>query len=182
MRTRARSMSANNIGREMRRGAWTAQVYASPREVTADRPFHVRATTAETYQRLAPRHVSTGGVQVLGLWTSADAGEFQRICYAIMLCKIAAFLYYYGQGVTKDLNNAAELSKTAADQGNAAAQNHLGWLYQNGLGVPKDSGKAVDLYQKAVNQGNAEAEVNLGLLYESGQGVTRDLAKATELY
>ena len=80
-------MSANNIGREMRRGAWTAQVYASAREVTADRPVpSARDDKRRPTNDLRPDPVSTGGVQVLGLWTSADAGEFQRTCYAIMLC------------------------------------------------------------------------------------------------
>jgi TPR repeat protein/uncharacterized RDD family membrane protein YckC len=70
----------------------------------------------------------------------------------------------------------------AANQGNAMAQNNLGWLYQNGEGVPKDLGKAAELYQKAADQGNAFGQNNLGWLYRNGEGVPKDLGKAAELY
>jgi uncharacterized RDD family membrane protein YckC len=75
----------------------------------------------------------------------------------------------------------ADLQK-AADQGNARAQNDLGWLYENGQGVPKDLGKAADLYQKAADQGDADAQFNLGNLYRDGRGVPQDSEKAIELY
>jgi hypothetical protein len=93
-----------------------------------------------------------------------------------------AMLYQVGLGVSKDLGEAAELYRKAADQGYAVAQRHLGLLYYNGQGVPKDLGKAAELFQKAADQGDSTAERELGWLYENGQGVPKDLTKAAELY
>ena len=36
----------------------------------------------------------------------------------------------YGEGVIKDLEEAARLYRLAADQGNAVAQNNLGFCYK----------------------------------------------------
>ena len=63
--------------------------------------------------------------------------------------------------MTKDWGKAAELYQKAADQGNAAAQNNLGYLYENGDGVPTDFAKAEQLYQKAADRGNQAAVANL---------------------
>jgi TPR repeat protein len=43
--------------------------------------------------------------------------------------------YYYGNGVKKSLEKAAEWYKKAADRGNAYATHSLGWCYINGKGV-----------------------------------------------
>jgi TPR repeat protein len=56
---------------------------------------------------------------------------------------------------------AAELYQKAANQGNAAAQNNLGFLYEYGQGVIKDLAKATELYQKSADQGNQVAIANL---------------------
>jgi TPR repeat protein len=67
-----------------------------------------------------------------------------------------------------------------AEQGNAAAQNNLGWMYQNGQGVTRDYAQAADWYRKAATQGNAIAQSHLGWMYYSGKGVTQDYAQAAE--
>jgi TPR repeat protein len=59
--------------------------------------------------------------------------------------------------VPRDLEKAADLYQKAADQGNAYAQNELGWLYEYGEGVPEDFKKARELYQKAASQGDKAA-------------------------
>ena len=68
--------------------------------------------------------------------------------------------YEYGKGVEKDLVQAAVLFRQAADQGHAAAQNHLGWCYEKGQGVEKDLVQAAVLYRQAADQGGARCELN----------------------
>jgi len=70
-------------------------------------------------------------------------------------------LYEKGTGVTKSTAKAAELYKSAADQGNPYAQYNLARYYEEGIVVTKDSAKAFDLYQKAANQGNTFAQDKL---------------------
>jgi hypothetical protein len=54
------------------------------------------------------------------------------------------------------------LSKLAANQGDAAAQNNLGFFYEHGRGgLPKDDGEAARLYKLAADQGNAWAQAAL---------------------
>jgi TonB family protein len=78
----------------------------------------------------------------------------------------------------KNYSMALTWFRKAADQGDAAAQNNVGWLYQNGWGVQQDYSKAMAWYRKAADQGNATAEVNLAWLYRKGYGVQQDYAQA----
>ena len=57
--------------------------------------------------------------------------------------------------------------RKAAEQGNATAQNNLGWCYKNGYGVTKNYYEAVKWYRKAAKQGNEIAKKNLERLGES---------------
>ena len=72
--------------------------------------------------------------------------------------------------------------RKAAEQGDAAAQNYLGWMYQNSFGVTQNDFEAVKWYRKAAAQGNANAQNNLGLMYKRGHGVTQDYAEAVKWY
>ena len=53
-----------------------------------------------------------------------------------------------------------EVAKTlkAAEQGDADAQNYLGWMYSHGYGVPKNKAEAVKWYRKAAEQGDSDAK------------------------
>ena len=53
--------------------------------------------------------------------------------------------------------------RTRAEQGDAGAQNVLGFMYSHGRGVPQDDHEAVRWYQLAADQGHAAAQFNLGL-------------------
>ena len=46
-------------------------------------------------------------------------------------------------GVPPDYGEAIRWYRQAADRGNAAAMNNIGWLYQHGRGVPQDYGEAM---------------------------------------
>lgn len=65
-----------------------------------------------------------------------------------------------------------------AEQGNAEAQNMLGFMYRYGQGVPQDFEQARVWYRRAADQGNATAQNNLGALYRQGLGVPQDYEEA----
>ena len=71
--------------------------------------------------------------------------------------------------------------KKAAEQGNTAAQNNMGFMYEKGRGVLKDYKASASWYQKAADAGSATAQVNLGSYYCYGTGVDKDLAMSKTL-
>ena len=75
-----------------------------------------------------------------------------------------------------------ENRKKAAEQGNAAAQFHLGLMYDFGDGVRQNNVTAMHWYQKAAEQGEVRAQVNLGSMYERGDGVLKDDMAAFKWY
>ncbi len=85
-----------------------------------------------------------------------------------------------GDGVEKNLDEAARWYRKAADQGDASAQCNLGFCYYNGLGVAKDLSEAFRLFEASANQGNADAQANLASMYELGQATPKDDSKALE--
>jgi hypothetical protein len=82
----------------------------------------------------------------------------------------------------QDYVTALRELRPLAQQGNAPAQNNLGFMYMEGRGVTQDDAEAVRLYRQAAAQGNAYAYGNLGLMYAEGRGVTQDNAEAVRLY
>ncbi|MBR6031632.1 MAG: sel1 repeat family protein [Bacteroidaceae bacterium] len=72
--------------------------------------------------------------------------------------------------------------QSAAEKGDAEAQNQLGVMYSRGQGTEKDDAKAVELYQKSAEQGYAIAQCNLGFRYRDGNGVQKDSQKAFEFF
>lgn len=71
------------------------------------------------------------------------------------------WMYYYGTGVTQDYDEAVNLFRLAADQGNSVAQCSLGEMYEKGEGVAKDNAQAVDLCRKAAEEGDEDAKALL---------------------
>jgi hypothetical protein len=70
-------------------------------------------------------------------------------------------MYVNGEGVEKDMNQAVELFKKAAEQGHVDAQNNLGAMYFTGEGVNRDEKEAIKWFEKAASQGNSDAQANL---------------------
>ena len=60
--------------------------------------------------------------------------------------------FYLGQGVEKDLAQAAHWYRKAAEQGHVGAQLSLADCYANGWGVPKDPGQAAWWRDKATGE------------------------------
>lgn len=69
---------------------------------------------------------------------------------------------------------------TLAEQGDARAQQALGWMYYDGQGRAKDFNKAAYWYTRAAEQGNVTAQINLAQMYAYGKGVTQDLSNAAK--
>ncbi|MGE5145468.1 MAG: hypothetical protein ACM3N5_01895, partial [Candidatus Eiseniibacteriota bacterium] len=94
-----------------------------------------------------------------------------------------AQLYLRGEGVTKDLAEAARWYRVAASQHNDAnAQYALGVLLDRGIGVDKDPIEALLWFQRAAQQGHPAALTNTGVAYSKGEIVPRDYAKAASYF
>ncbi len=89
---------------------------------------------------------------------------------------IKAEMYYYGQGVNRNISEAVEWYKLAARNGNTSAQNQLGELFNYG----SEYIEAFKCYKLAAEQGNANAQYNLSACYYNGIGVTSDKSEAVK--
>lgn len=79
-------------------------------------------------------------------------------------------------------SEAVRLLREAAEQGEAKAQNKMGYLYDVGKEVLQNDAEAVRWYRRAAAQGYAMAQYNLGNHYMSGRGVPQDYGEAAEWY
>jgi len=87
-------------------------------------------------------------------------------------------MYMGGIGVPKDEGTGVQWTLMSAKQGDAIAEDNLGWAYEAGIGVRQDYAAAADWYKKAAEQGIARSQNNLAGLYLHGRGVPQDLAAA----
>jgi len=78
----------------------------------------------------------------------------------------------------KHYTAALYLYKKVAENGNAAAQNRLGYIYQNGLGITMNVNKANEWFRKSAENGDEWGQYNLGVNYQYGQGLEQDEKKA----
>ena len=77
-----------------------------------------------------------------------------------------------------DYATAMEGFRVHAEQGDADAQNNLGFMYAQGKGVPENDVEAVKWSRKAAEQGDAFAQYNLGVMYAQGARVPEDYVLA----
>ncbi len=91
------------------------------------------------------------------------------------------YMYYKGQGVDQDGEEAVKWLRKAAEQGDVKAQLRLGMMFRLGLTVPKNYAEAEKWLRKATEQGDAKARYNLGLMYYRGEGVDQDEVEGLEL-
>lgn len=87
-------------------------------------------------------------------------------------------LYYTGQGVAQDYQQAFVWTNKAAEQGHMRAQFNLATLYFSGIGVEQDHATAFSWYERAARSGHGEAQFNLGTMYRDGDGVERNIVNA----
>lgn len=67
----------------------------------------------------------------------------------------------------------------SAKQGNAAAQNNLGWMYQQNEG---NIHEANVWYRRSAEQGYSHAQNNIGAIYQNGLGVEQNDSEAVKWY
>jgi TPR repeat protein len=77
-------------------------------------------------------------------------------------------IYYLGEEIHQNYNEAFSYFKKSAKQNYAPAQNMLGIMYYNGYGVELNYNEAFTWFYKAANQGNDEAQYYLGMIYHDG--------------
>lgn len=109
------------------------------------------------------------------LRASADAG-FEPAMLDLALA------YSQGNGVSKNLELAAELFDAAVKSEYSPAYYHLGCCYEFGEGVGCDINRAVELYRKGADAGDKSAQYSLGLCYMTGSGVEEDYDEAARLF
>lgn len=90
-------------------------------------------------------------------------------------------LYGSGNGIAKNMVEAAKWYRRAADLGHPKAQAMLGVLFNSGQGVPQSKVEAIKWWRRAADQGDTDARYSLGMAYWKGDGVTQDFDKANAL-
>lgn len=91
-------------------------------------------------------------------------------------------LFFKGNQVPKNLQQAERYYRLAAEGGHSDAQFMLGFMYHEGMGVQQNFGEAFHWYGKAAEQGHSRAMHNVGAMYCKGEGVPVDYRKADEWY
>ena len=91
-------------------------------------------------------------------------------------------MYQTGNGVAKDMNEAARLYRLAIDQGITDAMVNLGAVFIQGDGLPPDLAEGIRLYIRASEQESSEAQMRLGNMYENGLGFRQDATEAVRWY
>jgi len=87
-----------------------------------------------------------------------------------------------GSSSSRNLLNAVDYLRRAADLGYGPAQAALGYLYETGRGVTSDPGQAFDWYKKAARQGDPLAQWLAGRVVFVGEGPPRDLNQAANWF
>ena len=88
------------------------------------------------------------------------------------------WMYFKGEGVVKDYDEAERWISLAADSGDRNAQYSLGLMHQ----LLGDYKNAIALYTKAAESGHSAAYYQLGKIYYAGLGVGKNHGKAYEFF
>ena len=87
-------------------------------------------------------------------------------------------MYYTGQGVPQNYDEAVRWYRLAAEQGNVAAQSNLAEMYYIGEDVPQDYTEAAKWLRLAAESGDHDVQFNLGMMYAYGDGVVQSVVMA----
>ena len=91
-------------------------------------------------------------------------------------------LYYEGEGVNQNYEEAVKYFRMAANKGDADALDMLGDCYKNGEGVPQNYEEAVKYYKLAAEKKNKYSLNSLGLCYLNGTGVSKNYEEAKKYF
>jgi len=74
--------------------------------------------------------------------------------------------YFYGNGVTRDYNEAAKWFRRAVEHDSEnKKQNNLGWCYYRGTGIEPNYSEQEQWFRREAEKGNADAQYFLGWLF-----------------
>lgn len=114
--------------------------------------------------------------EALAIWTPlAEQGDRQAQ-FAI------GEMYFRGQGVKRNLDEAFKWKRLSALQGFARAQNDLATMYLAGSGTPMDLSQVMRWFRAAADQGDVGGQSGLAMIYQNGFGVRRDYTEAAKWY
>ena len=74
-------------------------------------------------------------------------------------------MYFNGQGISQDHQEAVKWITLSADQGEVESQKNLGIIYRDGEVVPQDYQTAAKWFELAATQGNITSQINIGFFY-----------------
>jgi TPR repeat protein len=144
--------------------------------------LRVRGKQAVAMMVLAAALAAAGGAQTTGAGQTAgiDAALLVKANAGDAAAEVrVGESYAAGQGVARNLEQAAEWYGKAAEKGDLAGELHLAALYRDGgKGFVRDMAQAAAWYRKAGEQGDAGAQGTLGTLYSMGQGVPQSFVEA----
>jgi len=89
--------------------------------------------------------------------------------------------YRDGKGVERDYKESLRWAHLAADRGDAAAMDFVGYMFLIGKGVKRNPAVAAGYFRAAAGE-SATAAWNLGQCYYGAQGVAQDVPKALEVW
>jgi TPR repeat protein len=132
------------------------------------------------YLRLAPISAAGGATAD---FDRADAVRAAATCRVAVAAEPSNARLMFGLGRALFRSGGAEaeavsLFSKAADAGNPAAMNSLGWSYAHGVGVARDLSEAASWYRKGAEAGNPSAMNRLAYAYEKGAGIEADAKTA----
>lgn len=86
-----------------------------------------------------------------------------------------AEIYYQGEGVKRNYQEAFNWYEKAAKQNHAEAQHQMGYFYKHGLDVvEKDDKRAFEWYLEAAEGGHIPAQTQVAIMYSLGIGVKKN--------
>lgn len=133
-------------------------------------PFEIISEMSDEQMRAMERYNDAAK----RLLDECEDALLRRVVYNVAFKQLAACSVM----LDATYKNAIEAWKSAAEKGDASAQQRLGDTYGQGDGVVVDYVEAMKWWRLAAEQGNPDAQNNLGLMYASGDGGTRDYAEA----
>ncbi|NKB37469.1 MAG: hypothetical protein GKR93_09920 [Gammaproteobacteria bacterium] len=92
------------------------------------------------------------------------------------------YMYYAGEGVEQNYEEAVKWYRKAAVQGDKDAQYNLAVAYAFGEGTKQDYKESALWYRRAAEQGHAIAQYSLGISYSYGEGVKQDSKEAVKWF
>ncbi len=95
---------------------------------------------------------------------------------------VTAYMYYIGQGVGRNLEQAFLWNRRSAELGNASAKTTLAHLYTVGHGTRKDYALAIIWAGRAVVAGSVRGWCHLGNLHRNGLGVPKSDTEAFKYF